>query len=294
MHLDAATILLQWATGGLMFLWVTTRGRLVSLGYGWLLRGVFGTLAVGAVAAELRTGHSGTGHAVFVAGSGALVAFALLALVVSVVRRDAGVGAAHAARARAQERVAAMAGRPEPGQTPDSDDPSEPTIGREFPPALDLVAPMCGVVGLIGAAAFTGGAMWLAALRLIVGAAFLGVVTDAMLLGHWYLTQPGLPREPIKELVRWSAYVWPVEVLVLLLPPGMIGLLGGAHSDGYGGLLGWMWVVCAITTAILIGVTWLALRERFYSAVMAATGLLYLAILTAFGTDLVARALLAP
>jgi hypothetical protein len=41
-------------------------------------------------------------------------------------------------------------------------------------------------------------------------------------------------------------------------------------------------------------VTWLALRERYYSAVMAATGLLYLAILTAFGTDLIARAVLAP
>ena len=39
--------------------------------------------------------------------------------------------------------------------------------------------------------------------------------------------------------------------------------------------------------------TWLALKERYYSAVMAATGLLYLAILTAFGTDLIARAVLA-
>ena len=37
-----------------------------------------------------------------------------------------------------------------------------------------------------------------------------------------------------------------------------------------------------------------ALEERSYSAVMAATGLLYLAILTAFGTDLVARAVLRP
>jgi hypothetical protein len=36
------------------------------------------------------------------------------------------------------------------------------------------------------------------------------------------------------------------------------------------------------------------LREKYYSAVMAATGLLYLAILTAFGTDVVARALLTP
>ena len=35
-----------------------------------------------------------------------------------------------------------------------------------------------------------------------------------------------------------------------------------------------------------------ALKERAYSAAMAATGLLYLAILTAFGTDLVARAVL--
>ena len=86
----------------------------------------------------------------------------------------------------------------------------------------------------------------------------------------------------------------PAEVAVLLLPPGMIGVLRGAHDDGYGGLLGWMWVVCAVTTGVLIWVTWLALRERFYSAVMAATGLLYLAILTAFGTDLVARALLSP
>ena len=59
MHLDAATILLQWATGGLAFLWVTTRGRLVSLGYGWLLRGVYGVLALGAAFAELRSGHTG-------------------------------------------------------------------------------------------------------------------------------------------------------------------------------------------------------------------------------------------
>jgi hypothetical protein len=34
------------------------------------------------------------------------------------------------------------------------------------------------------------------------------------------------------------------------------------------------------------------LEEQYYSAVMATTGLLYLAILTAFGTDVLARALL--
>jgi hypothetical protein len=40
--------------------------------------------------------------------------------------------------------------------------------------------------------------------------------------------------------------------------------------------------------------THFALKEKSYSAVMAATGLLYLAILTAFGTDLLARAVLKP
>ncbi|MGH9037039.1 MAG: hypothetical protein ACRD0O_14855, partial [Acidimicrobiia bacterium] len=60
------------------------------------------------------------------------------------------------------------------------------------------------------------------------------------------------------------------------------------------GLFGWIWLVSAATTIVLVFVVIAALREKWYSAVMAATGLLYLAILTAFGTDLVARAVLAP
>ena len=132
----------------------------------------------------------------------------------------------------------------------------------------------------------------LAVARTLVGAAFLGAVTDAMLLGHWYLVQPGLARGPLHELNRWLATVWPVEVALLLMPTGMLSVLSGSIDDGYGGILGWFWVACALTTIVLCFVTKAALKERAYSAVMAATGLLYLAILTAFGTDLVARALL--
>ena len=230
MHLDAATILLQWAAGGLAFLWVTTRGRLVSLGYGWLLRGIYAVMGVGAIAAELRTEHRGLGHSLFLGGSAALVGAALVALVVSVLRRRAGVSGADALAAALTERVAVMAGRAESEGPERVDDPAR--APREFPPGFDLLAPSFGVLALVGAAQFSGGAVWLAAVRLVVGAAFLGVVSDAMLLGHWYLTQPGLPRDPLKELVRWAGYVWPVEVLVLLLPPGMIGVLGGSRSDG--------------------------------------------------------------
>jgi hypothetical protein len=164
--------------------------------------------------------------------------------------------------------------------------------GREFPPVLDLVPVAVGSVGLVAAAFDAGGNSAVALVRTLAGAAFLGAITDAMLLGHWYLVQPGLPRRHLNELVTAVAWVWPIEVIALLLPTGMLSVLSGSVDDGWGGMLGWIWVACAVTTIVLVFVTRAALREREYAAVMAATGLLYLAILTGFGTDLIARAVL--
>jgi hypothetical protein len=205
---------------------------------------------------------------------------------VSVRRRAAGVAGQRDVVARRTARVAAMTGI-------DRDEQRFDRSAPEFPPALDLVAPAVGVVGLVAAGVDAGSPVWLSVLRVLVGAAFLGTVTDAMLLGHWYLVQPGLARGPLLELVRWTAWLWPLEVAAMLLPTGMVSVLDGSIDDHYGGILGWMWVTCAVTTIALVVVTRAALKERQYSAVMAATGLLYLAILTAFGTDLVARAVLA-
>jgi hypothetical protein len=281
-RLDAATVLLQWATGGLLFLWVTTRRREVGIGYGWLLRGVYGVMAAGAVAAGglLRPDTARDVCAALAAAA------ALVALAVSVVRRKAGVAGE---RAR-EERVAARLGSF--GGASGGHDAEKHRQKAEFPPGLDLVAPIVGAVGLVIAGAHSGGPHVLAVVRTLIGAAFLGSVSDAMLLGHWYLVQPGLGRAPLSELVRWTARVWPVEIAVLLWPPGMVRVLEGRIDDGWNGTLGWFWLACAVTTIVLCFVTRAALKERAYSAVMAATGLLYLAILTAFGTDLVARAIL--
>jgi hypothetical protein len=166
--------------------------------------------------------------------------------------------------------------------------------GPEFPPVLDLVPALIGAVGLVAAAVDAGGNTAVAIARTLVGAAFIGALSDAMLLGHWYLTQPGLPRRLLNELVGVLAWLWPVQLIVMLLPTGMISVLTGEVDDGWGGMLGWMWVACSVTTIVLIFVTKAALKERAYSAVMAATGLMYLAILTGFGMDIVARAVLAP
>jgi hypothetical protein len=281
-RLDAATVLLQWATGGLAFLWVTTRRRQVGIGYGWLLRGVYGLMAVGAFAAGAFVDPEPVRD-----GASALAAVATFAaLVVSVVRRRAGVAGERERDAHRSARVAAMTGIERATMERDE-------TAAEFPPLLDVLAPVIGAVGLVAAGAAAGGPDVLAVVRTVVGAAFLGAISDAMLLGHWYLVQPGLTREPLNELVRWTMWIWPFEVVALIWPTGMFSVLSGSVDDGWNGTLGWFWLACAVTTVILCVVTRAALKERAYSAVMAATGLLYLAILTAFGTDLVARAVLA-
>jgi hypothetical protein len=218
---------LQWAAGGLLFLWFTSRSREVGLGYGWLLRGTNALLAAGAVFCGFRFGvvpvREAASIAVAVASTGALV--------VSIVRRRAGVSGQTADHDRRTDRIAEMTG-----------------IEREV--------------------------------------AEHGV-------GHWYLVQPGLPRRHLNELVNVLGWIWPVETVAMLLPTGMFSVFSGSIDDGWHGQLGWFWAACTVTTIVLVVVTKAALKERAYSAVMAATGLLYLAILTAFGTDLVARAVLA-
>jgi hypothetical protein len=280
-RLDAATVLLQWAVGGLGFLWVTTRGRQVGIGYGWLVRGTYLLMALGALVLGVWLDPVPVREA----SSLAVVVGTAVALAVSVVRRKAGVAGERERVARRSERVTAMTGIDRRPDGPDRDRP-------EFPPALDLVAPLAGLPGLVAAGIAAGDPALLSVLRVVVGAAFLGSISDGMLLGHWYLVQPGLARRPLLEMVRWTGVVWPFEVALLLWPTGMGSVLSGSIDDGYNGMLGWFWVACAVTTIALVVVTRAALRERYYSAVMAATGLLYLAILTAFGTDLVARALL--
>ena len=280
--LDAATVLLQWAVGGLFFLWVTTRRREVGIGYGWTMRITFSLMAAGAVGVGLLVDPVPVREAF---GIGVVVA-TCVALVVSWQRRKAGVAGQRTAEERRSVRVAEMTGIDKDAQRFDRN-------VSEFPPGLDLLAPLLGLVALVAAGIDAGDPVLLALARTLVGALFLGAVSDAMLLGHWYLVQPGLARAPIIELVRWTAILWPFELLVLLWPTGMLSVLSGTIDDGYGGMLGWYWVASTVATILLVGATRAALRERQYSAVMAATGLLYLAILTAFGMDLVARATLA-
>lgn len=281
-RVDAATVLAQWAAGGWLFLWVTTRRREVGLGYGWLQRLVFLLMAGGSLTSAFVTEPTWTREVATMA----FIAVGSGALVVSVVRRAAGVAGQRGVVGRRSERVAAMTGI-------DRDEQRFDTSAREFPPELDLMAAIVGLVAVLFGGVAAGDPVLLSVARALIGALFLGAVSDAMLLGHWYLVQPGLARGPILELVKWTGMLWLPETIVMLWPTGMLSVWDGTIDDGYNGLLGWYWGASAITTIGLVFVTRAALKERAYSAVMAATGLMYLAILSGFGQDLVARVLLA-
>ena len=277
-----STFLLQWATGGLLFLWVSNKTRLIGLGFGWTTRITYLVIA----GIGLVVGVKGdTLWLREISNIGLLMATSF-ALLVSIARRKAGVkGQRELQRSRA-DRVSAMLG--DRGQIKVS---NTVTI-KEFPPVLDLIAPAIGTFGLIVGAVDAAGSIWLSVARTLVGAAFLGALSNSMLLGHWYLVQPGLSRDPIFTLVNWTGLLWLPELVLLCIPTGMFSVLNGTIDDNYNGLLGWFWVACVLATACLVIVTRMALKEKEYSAVMAATGLMYLAILTAFGMDLVARILI--
>jgi hypothetical protein len=114
MRLDAATVLLQWATGGLFFLWVTTRRREVGIGYGWLLRGTYFVLTLGSLAAAALIGWVPVRD---LAAVGMAVATAV-AFGASVVRRQAGVSGARELASARTARVAAMTGIERTAQPP--------------------------------------------------------------------------------------------------------------------------------------------------------------------------------
>ena len=279
---QASTFLLQWATGGLLFLWVSSKTRLIGLGFGWTIRITYLVIAgIGLVVGVM--GDTLWLREISTIGLLMATSFALL---VSIARRKAGVkGQRELQRSRA-DRVSAMVG--DRGQIK----VSNTVATKEFPPVLDLIAPIIGTFGLVAGAVDAAGPIWLSVARTLVGAAFLGAVSNSMLLGHWYLVQPGLSRDPIFTLVNWTGLLWLPELVFLCIPTGMFSVLNGTIDDNYNGLLGWFWVACVLATICLVIVTRMALKEKEYSAVMAATGLMYLAILTAFGMDLVARILL--
>ena len=115
----------------------------------------------------------------------------------------------------------------------------------------------------------------------ISGAIALGGITSEMLLGHWYLVDPKLPRRSLKILAAVGVLGIAVDTLLVqvsivdsaVIPPAVLAGLGA-------------------TTVVLMVAVWFALRVPSYTGVMAATGLSYLATLTGLGAVVLGRAVI--
>ena len=224
----------------------------------------------------------------------AFVVACLVALGVSIAPQAAGVSGQRAEHDRRTARVAAMTGHRASGRRRDrrrrhagGERARVPARARSRPGRHRCRRPRRR------SPLDAGGNAVVSLLRTLVGAAFLGAVTDAMLLGHWYLVQPGLPRRLLHELVDALGWVWPIEVRRAAAADRHVQRVDRRRRRRVGRharlVLG---APAPSRRSSSCSSPRRRSREREYSAVMAATGLLYLAILTAFGTDLVARAVL--
>lgn len=119
-------------------------------------------------------------------------------------------------------------------------------------------------------------------LLILTGAVALGGTTCEMLLGHWYLVDPRLPRRSLRMLDGFGLAGLAADVLLVVA-------LGGLAGDSG---LRWVFLALAAVGMMLMVGVWFSLGEKGYEAVMAATGLSYLAVLTTLGSAAVGRFLL--
>jgi hypothetical protein len=148
--------------------------------------------------------------------------------------------------------------------------------------------------GALAAFATTSGTVFgFALLQLAAGAAFMGAVTDGLLLGHWYLVDRRLARDHIRRFATLLLAAVALEVVAVIL----LVLVGseGSAAEGFNpllaisGLSGWLalgMVVCTALIAVLIRATLKDARPR---SIQAATGFFYLAVITAFTAEMAAK-----
>jgi hypothetical protein len=171
--------------------------------------------------------------------------------------------------------------------------------------AQDDVATIIGIgATIVGAMAtvFTGGLLvqWsllLSTLALLSGAALLGAVTNGMLLGHWYLNQPGLKPWALARITLAGLWVSLISAAVgLFATKRLIGAptegaalgLPGFGQD-FGTAFFFIWVALIVFTA---GVIYMVKRCIDIRSIQSATGLYYVAILTAGVAEFLVRYLM--
>jgi hypothetical protein len=157
---------------------------------------------------------------------------------------------------------------------------------------VGVTAAAASVAVLVALARVAGGSFVPALIQLAAGAAFMGAVTDGLLLGHWYLVDRGLPREHIRRFAV-------ILIVAVVLEAVAVAVLGfGAEptaAEGFSpllaisGLATWLALGMVACTGLIAFLIRASLRSDRSRAVQAATGFFYLAVITAFTAEVAAK-----
>lgn len=155
-----------------------------------------------------------------------------------------------------------------------------------------------GVVALVLSADLIQG--WnpaLAAAGLIAGAVFFGAITNGMMLGHWYLNQPGLQPWALARLTQLAMAGVVASGLAGIVSAGrltdastegaVLGLPGFGQDFGLYFFV--IWLVLLVFSGVVV---WAARRCVNIKSIQSATGLYYVAILTAGVCEFLVRYLM--
>ncbi len=157
---------------------------------------------------------------------------------------------------------------------------------------------LAAILALIASAGLLHGwSQAFAAAHLIAGAVFLGAVTNGMMLGHWYLNQPGLKPWALARLTQLALGATVATALLGLLAAGrltaaetegaVLGLPG--FGDSFGLAFYGIWVALVVFSGVVV---WMARRCINIKSIQSATGLYYVAILTAGVAEFLLRYLM--
>lgn len=147
-------------------------------------------------------------------------------------------------------------------------------------------------VGMLGAmAGAAGGSAAVAFFQLLAGSAFLGAVVDGLLLGHWYLTDRALTRTPINRSASLLLGAVVLEAAAVLAggfgPTADTSQINPLLTSA--GLAPWIALGMVASTALIAFMIRATLKGARSSAVQAATGFFYLAVITALTAEFAAK-----
>lgn len=125
----------------------------------------------------------------------------------------------------------------------------------------------------------------------VAGLVLMGAVTHAMILGHWYLNQARLPIEPLTQhtWVLFAGIAVSAAIGVATRAQVTEGTVPGGVFAFSGTSYWWVWLLLLGATGGLGAMILATVRER---ATQSATGLLYIAIVTALGAQFVLNLLI--